>query len=159
MRGIFCRTNARTNEEYREVLKRRNVYMALVVIAGIILAITAYAVSEKGASALPEYILGVYCGAGSGMAAAGLVFMIRNLCLMRNEEKLKKSRLENTDERMLEICSKAVNAAVLITLLTAVLAGLIAGIFYPILIKALIFVLYLFIFSYAAAYLVYKKKL
>ena len=48
--------------------------------------------------------------------------IIRNMILLGNEEKLKQSRLENSDERLLEISSRAIKTAVQVMMFAA-LAG------------------------------------
>ena len=45
---------------------------------------------QNGTAVLPEHILGVYCGFGTGVAIAGIILFVRNMLLLGNEEKLKK---------------------------------------------------------------------
>lgn len=157
--GILCATTAATNEEYRKVLKRRNVWMMALCLVGILIAgITLYA-EKNQKMALPEYSVGVYCGFGVGLALAGIILFVKNLMLMSNEEKLKQNRLQNTDERLIEISSKACRMALLILLLAITAGGMIGSIFEPILIKAMIFLLDVFFFSYVVAYVYYKRKI
>ena len=158
-RGIFCGTTATTNEEYRKVLKNRNLWMIGLTIIGLMIAVVALWAEKTGATALPDYIIGVYCGFGTGLAIAGVILFVRNLLLMKNEEKLKESRLENSDERLTEIRNKALQAAVKILLLVGVAASMILGIFEPVLIKACLFLLYVFLFSFIIATAYYKKRM
>lgn len=159
IRGLFCGTTAATNEEYREVLKRRNIWMIALTAAGALVAGAVLVAEQSGKAALPEYILGVYCGFGTGLALAGIVLFVRNLILMKNEDKLKQSRLENSDERLKEIAGKAAMTAMKVMILVGTASGLIAGIYEPVLIKALIFILDVFIFSYIVAFAFFKKKM
>lgn len=158
-KGIFCQTKAATNEEYRRELKRKNWKLTLLCVVGIAASVTAFVAWNKEVSGLPGYMLGVYCGAGTGIALAGLGLIIRNMILLGNEEKLKLSRLENSDERLLEISSRAFKTATQIMLFTALAGGLIGGIFYPILVKAVLFIVYVFLFSYLIARKVYEKRM
>lgn len=159
IRGLFCGTTAATNEEYREVLKRRNIWMIALTAAGALVAGAVLVAEQSGKAALPEYILGVYCGFGTGLALAGIVLFVRNLILMKNEDKLKQSRLENSDERLKEIAGKAAMTAMKVMILVGTASGLIAGIYEPVLIKALIFILDVFIVSYIVAFAFFKKKM
>lgn len=159
IRGLFCGTTAATNEEYREVLKRRNIWMIALTAAGALVAGAVLVAEQSGKAALPEYILGVYCGFGTGLALAGIVLFVRNLILMKNEDKLKQSRLENSDERLKEIAGKAAMTAMKVMILVGTASGLIAGIYEPVLIKALIFILDVFIFSYIVAFAFFKKRM
>lgn len=159
MKGIFCTTKARNNEEYRRELKSRNLVFGIlcacsVAVAGFIVWAQAHGVSQ-----LPDYIMGVYCGASVGIAAGCLIFIVKNRNRMKDEEKLKKSRLENTDERLMEIRDKALRIAMLVLLLTIFIGGMIGGIFYPILIKVVPVLVYVFLFTYVIANWVYQKKM
>lgn len=158
-RGFFCVTTARTNEEYREVLKKRNIWLAVLALAGALIAgITLYA-HEFQLSALPDYIVGVYCGFGTGLFLAGILLLVKNLILMKNEEKLKQNRLENADERFDEINKRAARITLMIMVLVITAGGMIGGIFEPVLVKATVFLVDVFAFSYIIAFTYYKRKM
>ncbi len=159
IRGIFCGTTAATNEEYRKVIKNKNCYLAVLIIVGILIAAAAFIVSEKEITALPEYMLGVYSGAGTGIALAGVILLVKNLILLKDENKLKERRIENADERLLEISNLAIRAAVRVMLLATLAVSMIGGIFYPILVKMLLFIVMCFLFSYIAAFRIYQRHM
>lgn len=159
IKGLFCGTTAATNEEYREVLKRRNLWMAALAIAGLLIAGLAFFAEGSEKAVLPEYILGVYCGFGIGLALAGLALIVRNLLLLKDENKLKQNRLENTDERLTEIGNRASMTAIKVTLLIGTVSSLIAGIYEPVLVKAFIIILEVFLLSYIAAFSFFKKRM
>ena len=159
MRGIFCQTTATTNEEYRKELKDRNGWLLFMAIGGAGEAAAAALAESGGTLSIPDYMLGVYCGTGAGIMVAAIVLYIRNLFLLKDEEKLKKSRLENYDERNQEIRNKALLAAVKILLVVCFVTAMVGGIFYPYLIKMLLFVIYVFLFSYLIANSYYKRRM
>lgn len=159
IRGLFCSSSALTNEDYRKVLKDRNKWMIALIITGMAAAATAFWANESKNAAISEEMLGVYGGFGIGIALAGIILFIKNLILLRDERKLKESRLNNTDERLEQISSKAIKTALKIMMLATVAGGLLGGIFYPILVKAVIFILYVFFFSYMIAFRVYQRKM
>lgn len=159
MRGIFCQTTATTNEEYRKELKSRNGWYLFMAIGGAGGAVMAWLAESRGTENVPDYMLGVYCGAGVGIMVAAVVLYIRNLLLLKNEEKLKQSRLENYDERNMEIRNKSVLAAVKALLVACFVTAMIGGIYYPYLIKILLFVIYVFLFSYLIASAYYKRRM
>ncbi len=159
IRGIFCGTTAATNEEYRKIIKNKNCYLAVLIIVGILIAAAAFIVSEKEITALPEYMLGVYSGAGTGIALAGVILLVKNLILLKDENKLKERRIENADERLLEISNLAIRAAVRVMLLATLAVSMIGGIFYPILVKMLLFIALCFLFSYIAAFRIYQRHM
>ncbi len=157
-RGLFCATTAANNEEYRKILKKRNLWYLLIGAAGILIAVSALAAQNQGVE-LPDYILGVYSGFGTGLVLGMAILIIRNLMLLKNEEKLKQDRLKNTDERLELIGNKASQAAFKVLLLGGSVTALIGGIYEPVLIKVLLFELDLFIFSYLVAFAHYKKRI
>lgn len=53
-----------------------------------------------------DFIAGFYLGFGGGVSAVGLVGLIINKRLLRNEEKFKKAEIEHNDERNQYIFSK-----------------------------------------------------
>lgn len=157
--GILCATTATTNEEYRKVLKRRNIWMMALFLVGVLIAGVAQYAEHNQKMALPDASISAYCGFGVGLALAGLILFVRNLMLMSNEEKLKQNRLQNADERLVEVGSKACRIALLILLFAIVAGGMIWAIFEPIMIKAMIFLLDIFFFSYTVAFVYYKRKM
>ncbi len=87
------------------------------------------------------------------------ILFVRNMILLGNEEKLKQSRLENSDERLEQIGSRASQSALKVLMLVGIAGAMIGGIREPVLIKALIFALDVFVFSYLIALAYYKKKM
>ena len=88
-----------------------------------------------------------------------VILIVRNLILLKNEEKLKQNRLENIDERLELIGNKAGQTAIKVLLLVGTAGAMIGGIYEPILIKVLIFGLDVFILSYLAAFAFYKRRI
>ncbi len=159
MRGIFCITAATTNEEYRKELKKKNFICIFMMILGLAVAVTVVIAEKRGTVGLSSHIMGVYCGVASGIAFGGLILLIKNLRTLANEDKLKQSRVENSDERLTEIRSKSIQVAIMVMMAVCLVGALIGGIFYPFLIKALLVVLYTFLLSYIIAFAVYKRKM
>lgn len=159
IRGLFCASSALTNEDYRKVLQERNKWLMALIAMGMAAAAVAFWAQASGNAAISEEMLGVYCGFGVGIALAGIILFVKNRILLKDEKKLKESRLNNTDERLEQIGSRAIKTALKIMMLTIVAGGLLGGIFYPILVKAVMFVLYVFLFSYIIAFRVYEKKM
>lgn len=159
IKGLLCTTTAATNEEYREVLKKRNIWMIVLALTGVLIAGSTFFASQSQRAALPDYIMGVYCGFGTGIFLAGILLLVKNLILLGNEEKLKQSRLENADERLDEINKRAARVTLIILLFVMTVFCMIFGIYEPVLIKALLFLIDTIIFSYIIAFAYYKKKM
>lgn len=117
MKGLFCPVcKARNNEEYRAILKKRQMRMYWFIIGGIVTeGISLFAYFCPWIQ-LSDYRLGFLLGAGAGMAFGGMVGLIRIRGKLKDEEKLKEFRLKETDERELELDSLALQGAARILL-------------------------------------------
>lgn len=159
MKSIFCTTIAKNNEEYKKIIKNRMKIMVGFMVIGIITALAGILGEFYLKTPVSDKVLGVYTGLGSSLFAAGLVLWIKNKTLLKNEEKLRESRLNNTDERNLEISRKALNIAAYVMLASLYIIGLIGGIFYPILFHVLSLIVCIFLLTYVIAYKYYNKKM
>lgn len=104
-------------------------------------------------------MLGVYSGVGTGLSVCGIILWIKNKLLLNNDEKLKESRLNNTDERIQEIASESFKVAAIVMLIALYLTALIGGLFYPVLVDALLFISCTFLLSYIIAFKYYNSKM
>lgn len=101
---MFCPVcKARNNEEYREVLKKRQFKMYGFISAGFLTeAVSLYAYFCTQIQ-LSDYRLGFLMGLGFGLAFGGVAALLRIRGRLKDEEKLKEFRLKETDEREIEI--------------------------------------------------------
>lgn len=159
MKCVFGGSNARTNEEYRKVVIMRMRIMVGLVIIGIITAAVAIYAEFYTDAVLGDHILGVYTGVGFGLIMAGIVLFLKHLFLLKNEAKLKESRLNSTDERVKEIESKAFRAAAYVMIVVLYLGALIGGIYIPELIRYLLLVMGAFLLAYVSTYSYYNRKM
>ncbi|AWK50758.1 hypothetical protein DIC82_06910 [Clostridium beijerinckii] len=159
MKNIFCTTTQKTNEEYKNVIKKRIKVMVGLMVIGVITFFASILIELYFKTQVSDKILGLYTSLGSSLFAAGLILWIKNKRILNNEEKLRQSRLNNTDERNQEIARKALNIAAYVMLASLYVIGLIGGIFYPILFKVLSFIVYIFLLTYVVAYKYYNKKM
>lgn len=158
MKGIFCSTKAKTNEEYRKELKKKNVILGGVALLGLAtLCVALYAHLYQLSSA--EHILGYFAGVGSGLLAGCLILLIKNVRIMKDENRLKNERLKNSDERIDAISKRSFRAASAVMVVAAYLICLIGGIFHPILFKILSLLMAILIFSYIVSYRFYDSRM
>jgi hypothetical protein len=101
----------------------------------------------------------VYIGFGCGLMFAGALLWIRNKNILKDEVKLKESRLTNSDERIQEISNRAFRASALILIFAMYCIALIGGFFYPVLVQVLLFLVSVFLLAYTISYRVYNKKM
>ena len=81
-KGFLCTTTAKTNEEYREVLKKKNIWISVLALAGALIAGVTFYAWESGLSALSDHIMGVYCGFGTGVFLAAIILLVKNMILL-----------------------------------------------------------------------------
>ena len=113
----------------------------------------------SGKMKVDDYMLGVYCGIGVGLICSGIVFLIRNKRLMKDEGKLKEARLQVTDERNIEIGSRALRMAAFVLLIVMYLAFLFGGLYDPMISKLMSCMICLFLIVYAIAWRVLNKHM
>jgi uncharacterized membrane protein len=159
MRGFICSTNVTTNEEYRNVVKTRMKLFVAFIIFGIVTASVAFYAEMNMNVAINEHMLEVYAGVGVGLILVGTMLWIKNRRLLNNEEKLKESRLSNTDERILEISNKAFRVATYVMLIAVYGIALIGGLFYPELVQILLVLVSAFLLTYVIAFKYYNNKM
>lgn len=160
MRGIFCgTTNARTNEEYKFVIKKRIKLIIGIIVIGIITAAVALYATFFMDAVISEHMLGVYTGLGVGLIIAGIILLINFIMLLGNEEKLKEHRLRDTDERIKEIETKALRVATIVMLIALYATLLIGGIFFPVISKFIVLIVCAFLLAYAIAFKYYNSKM
>lgn len=159
MKRILCGSTANTNEEYKKVLKSRMRIMVVISIIGIITASVGFWAEFYLKTSINDHMLGVYSGVGTGLFVCGIILWIKNRLLLNNDEKLKESRLNNTDERIQEIASKSFKLAAIVMLIALYSTALIGGLFYPVLVKALLFISCTFLLSYMIAFKYFNSKM
>ena len=94
-----------------KVFKDKILYFAILVIAGISLAIAGFMCSN-------DYIKGV----GIGLAVVGALKIVQYLIISRDQEKIRKYKIANNDDRLKSLTQKAGQ----LTLFITVIAGLVA---------------------------------
>lgn len=94
-----------------------------------------------------------------GLYVLELFFLIRNKRLMKDEEKLKEARLQVTDERNIEIGSRALRMAAFVLLIVMYFAFLFGGLYDPMISKLMSCMICLFLIVYAIAWRVLSKHM
>ena len=136
---LFSGSKVTNNEEFRKQLQAKNKCLLGLILLGIISAAAAYYMEFWGK-----------------MKA---VFLIRNKRLMKDEEKLKEARLQVTDERNIEIGSRALRMAAFVLLIVMYFAFLFGGLYDPMISKLMSCMICLFLIVYAIAWRVLNKHM
>ena len=158
MKGIFCESNTKSNEEFRKVIKVRMGLQAVLAIVGLITIAVIFYLSKTNPSSLSEYLQGLYAGVGTGLFAAGTILFIKNAIALRNEEKLRKLRISNTDERLIGINHASTRVATCVLLIAMYIVALVGGVFDELLVKTMFILICLFLVSYVIAYKILEAK-
>ena len=127
MKSLFCLgCKAKNNEEYRAVLKKRQVVYALFILAGLTMDVLVLYLNFCTRIHFGDHRLGFLLGMGAGLILGSVVGVVRLRRRMADEEKMNESRLRETDERELEVNSLALRATAK-TLLAALYVMLIVA--------------------------------
>ena len=161
MENLFCSgCKAKNNEEYRAVLKKRQVGFYLFILAGLATESLVLFLNYCTRIHFAEYRLGYLLGLGAGLIVGGVVGLVRIRRRMADEEKLKEFRLKETDERELEVNSLALRATTKTLLVALYVSLIVAGVFErEDLLYACVGLVALFLFGYTAYRKYYETKI
>lgn len=98
MLGIFSGSDAKTDKEYILEKKKENKEYLLLIIFGVICLVNSVFARELYDGISKDNVF-IYSAFGIFLAVAGLWSIVNNRRVVKNEERLKKERIEHTDER------------------------------------------------------------
>lgn len=127
-----------SGKDFRKVVMTRMV----AGLAACLLGAAAFLLTLiYGKAQFTDYMRGFYTGTGIGLAAAGLVTVIRSIHLLRNTEKFKQAEIEQNDERNRFLLQQACTASFTISFFGLYAASLTASFFSSLVFTALLSVL------------------
>lgn len=159
MLGMFCYIDGMSKDYYKKRIKRQIYIFSGMLIIGILTVGIALMAEYCWEVHVEEAILSGYLGFGMGLTLASILMIVRKLRLLRDEKKLKKARVEASDERNVQISIRATRAAVAVLLIGMYFGILIGGLWYPVLMTALSILVCLFITAYIVAYRIISKRM
>lgn len=159
MKGILAGNTAKTNEEYKNVIKYRMKIIVVLLIIGIITVAVGFGAELYMKTSASENIHEVFSAAGIDLIIISSILWIKNRLLLNDEVKLKKNRLNNTDERIHEIGNKSFKLAAIVMLIVSYATALIGGLFDPLLAQVLLFIPCIFLIAYIIAFKYYNNKM
>lgn len=161
--GLVKGKTFKSNEDYRRYLARQNRIITGYIVIGflttVITLLVEFSEEIKKFIIIDDYILGVYEGAGVALLVVGLIKLIRNFRILRDEEELAERRREFGDERIQEISKTAMKFAAWVMITGMYMFSLIGGFFYPALAKVLLIVVCIFLVLYVISYRVLEKRM
>lgn len=150
---------AKTDEEYREVLKRRKNFIFVLMLAGaaaigvsICLGLGLFGKEE-------DFLSGLYMGMGCGILAGSVMGLIKIGRTLRDEKKLRQKRLEESDERNIQVTQKAYYMAGICVMTIGYMVFLFAGFFSMEVFWTVWSLLMLYFLLFAVCKKIYNKKM
>lgn len=89
--------NANVGKTVTKRIKNRIIYCVCLIVFGVIsvtLGVGGFLPIE-----MSDYISGFYTGVGSGLIVAGIITIIRNVRILKDEKLLKEKEIYENDER------------------------------------------------------------
>ena len=114
-------------ERFRKTLKQRILLASLYCLA--VLTIIAFRVFRPGDLHVSDFIAGMSLGMCVGIAMVAIFYIIQMTLALRNEEKLKKLYISETDERIALIRTKAGGTGIVFSICGLFLGAMVAGYF------------------------------
>lgn len=105
-----------------------------------------------------DFMQGFYSGFGGALIVASISIIIRNVVLLKNDEKFKKAEINYFDERNRFISSITFNTTSYIFLVALAFAIVIAGTFNSIVFVTLLSTFAVYLICLLTTYLIYKSK-
>ena len=140
-------------------MAKKRIYYVLIIMVGVITLAITYFASANGIE-FNEHLHGTFAGMGTGLILSGGVLIIKTQMTLSSEENLKAARLNNSDERNMEISSRAFRSAALIMIISFYVTALIGSIMIDErLIQLLLLNMSVLLVGYILSYNYYKRKL
>ena len=148
-----------TNEGYRKIVKKKAAVMLALMCLGLITIIVVEVCKRCFGINISDFTDGTYKGIGTGLMVAGGLLYLKRISMLKNEDKLKKARIEESDERLHAITDAAWRVATIVLLLAMYAELLLAGIGMPEVIRIIEPLIAVFFVTYLVAYKVISKKM
>ena len=105
-----------------------------------------------------DFMQGFYSGFGCGLIAVGIAIIVRNMTLLKNEERYKKAEIEYLDERNRFIRSLTFNTTSSIFLVALAFGIVISGMFNSIVFVTLLGTFSVYLVLLLSTFLVFRSK-
>lgn len=148
-----------TDEEYIRYLKAKNKMFMVMGILGAILLISFYAARYVMQVEITSHAMGFYTGAGGALIAVALVTVVKNQRIMKNKKLVHKMRIKHSDERNVEISSKAFKVGALAQFLAIYVLALIGPFIDSRLSNLAAGLIAVYLLGYVISYFILSKKI
>lgn len=159
IKGLLYQCNARTNEEYKVELKKRQRLMGFLLLLGVFTLASMITLILIKPEMLESYTAGFFTGVGTGLILGGLVGILKIRKTLKDEDAIKKARLAETDEREQAISSRALHATLKILLLSIYLLLLLCSFVTIKSVMVLALLICIFMLSYLISRKIYSQRM
>lgn len=116
-----------SNTSYKNKVIIKNFISIGIVLLGIASLTLSICMKMGIINSINDFSNGFYTGTGGGLIGAGIATIIKNVILLRNEEKLKKAEIESNDERNKLIGQKTLSISAIIGFFIIYICLIISG--------------------------------
>lgn len=152
-------TKAKTDEEYREVLRKRQKRFFILGMVGVIAIMIGLYFSTMAKGPQEDFMSGFYTDIGFGVTVASIVLFWKKRKLLKDAKALRAARLKEQDERVSAITQKALSIAGLGTICFVYAGFLIFGFLDRTVYYTLMAVFWIFVLLFLAFRIFYEKKM
>lgn len=148
-----------TDEEYIRYLKAKNKMFMVMGILGAILLISFYTAQYVMQVEITSHAMGFYTGAGTAMIVLAIVTIIKNQRITKNKKLVHKMRIKHSDERNIEISSKAFKVGALAQFVAIYILALIGPFIDHRLSNLAAGLISVYLLGYLISYFIFSKKI
>ncbi|MFC0234085.1 hypothetical protein ACFFIF_08800 [Vagococcus entomophilus] len=155
----FTNKTIQNDEQYKEVVNKRRNKMLLIAFMGVLTLLLLWLLPSMIGFQISDFASGIYTGVGFGLISSGSIKAIQLKKIVQSSEKLKKKRIEEHDERILEISLRAYKVAGISLLVVAYFIGFIGMLFNGVFAWIMVLLVGVFLGVYTLAFVTYKNKM
>ncbi|MBE6023342.1 MAG: hypothetical protein E7231_08930 [Cellulosilyticum sp.] len=158
MMNLFLTPTVTTLETFKKSLYNRIKLFILLGILGLCTMIAGLLPQFTNLIVLEDYLSGFLTGFGMTLLIASIIFTLRTLKIIRDEQKLKEERLKFQDERNIFIANQSLKVASLVMLICLYIAMIASAFINRHMLYCFLIPAFIFLGSYIIAILYFKKR-
>ncbi len=159
IKGILYHCTAKTNEEYKVELKKRQRLMLILLFLGILALAAMITLILLKPDTTESYTVCFFCGVGTGLVLGGYLGFQKIRKTLQDETLIKEARLTETDEREQAISEKAIHMTLKILLLSIYLLLLLCSFITVEAVTILSLLIAVFFLSYIISRKIYSQRM
>lgn len=159
MRCIFGSGKYETDEEYKAAAQKKIKIYGVLIALGLFTEAAVNIATRGMGVVLPDFLLGFFEGIGIGLILVGILLMVKKRRVLANPEFLRKTRIEESDERNTAISTAAFKVSCFVMIVIMYIAGIILTIMGSNTGMVMFGIVCLFLIVYTIAYKIFQNKM